>query len=241
MPTIGPKKLIDWLIDCLIGWLIAWSIGWLVDWLMTIDYCYDLYCYYCHSHCKFYNDWNSYRAGPNWYSQCSGGFAIMIYMRRILFDSAINKSCCIVWYQQTWLMLNGWGMARTPQVEVVSCVSFNSQVVFGVSSGDLFKRRLSWDQLKLRAGDMNEFIPNVGLCCIVPIPPPNEENPQVEITRGFNPLTTHSQKWHCVSARGFGARFGFGRQATTKGIQGGASQCLLLQFILDAVTSLGER
>ena len=111
-------------------------------------------------------------------------------------NSAINKSCCTVWYQQTWLMLNGWGMARTRQVEVGSCVSLNSQVFFGVSSRDLSKRRIPWDQLKLWAGDMNNY---VGLCFGVPTTPPTKKTPTWKC--GVSTTPNNSQLCHCVSIR----------------------------------------
>lgn len=110
-------------------------------------------------------------AAPNWCHQCSGVYAIMIYMRRCL-----SKFCHkqILLYGVASIRPNGWGMARTPQVEVVSCVSRDFIPGFVQEENSL----ISWDQLKLWAGDMNNFIQNVGLCCKCPHHPPTKKTPK---------------------------------------------------------------
>lgn len=155
-------------------------------------------------------------------------------------NSAINKSCCTVWYQQTWLMPNGWGMARTPQVEVVSCVSFNSRSFSGVSSLHLFTRRISWDQLKLWAGDMNNFIQNGGLCCIVPTTP-HEEKTQSGNVGVSTSNNSQSEMPQCFSQRLWREIWLWPPSHDQKHPRRCFSIFFLLQFILDAVTSLGER
>ena len=181
-------------------------------------------------------------AAPNWYYQCPAVMRSWYTWGVFCLNSAINKSCCIVWYQQTWLMPQRLRNGKNTSSRSCQVCLLQLQGTFlgfhpGICSrGESHEINLSFEQVTwITWFEMLVYV------ALSPPQPPTKKIPQSGNVGVSTSNSSQSEMPQCFSQRLWREIWLWPPSHDQRHPRRCFSMFVYFIYIKDAVTSLGER